>query len=100
MAYKPRPIDTSQVALTPDIVDLTERLAENAHELWAIKRMAEGWTYGPEKRGDIQQTPLLVPYAELSEAEKQYDRDLAMETLKVVLALGYSLIPPNNAPEK
>ena len=100
MTYEPRPIDTSQIELTPQILQLTERLAENAHDLWAVKRLAEGWTYRPEKRGDIQQTPLLVPYAELSETEKQYDRDLAMETLKAVLALGYSLVPPQPDEER
>ena len=92
MTYEPRPIDTSHVTLTPEILELTERLAENAHDLWAVKRLAEGWTYGSEKRGDIQQTPLLIPYAELSEAEKQYDRDLAMETLKAILALGFRIL--------
>jgi len=100
MIYEPRPIDTSQVSLTPEILQLTERLAENAHDLWAVKRLAEGWTYGPEKRGDVQQTPLLVPYAELPETEKQYDRDLAMETLKALLALGYSLVPPQPDEER
>ena len=92
MTYEPRPIDTSHVTLTLEILQLTERLAENAHDLWAVKRLAEGWTYGPVKRGDIKQTPLLVPYAELSEAEKQYDRDLAMETLKAILALGFRIV--------
>jgi len=85
--------------LTPRILELTERLAENAHDLWAVKRLAEGWTLGPEKRGDIRQTPLLVPYAELSQTEKQYDRDLALETLKALLALGYSLVPPQTNAE-
>jgi hypothetical protein len=50
LIYEPRPINTSHVTLTPDILQLTERLAENAHDLWAVKRLAEGWTYGPEKR--------------------------------------------------
>ena len=92
MTYEPRPIDTSHVTLTLEILQLTERLAENAHDLWAVKRLAEGWTYGPEKRGDIKQTPLLVPYTELPETEKQYDRDLAMETLKAILALGFRIV--------
>jgi len=99
LTYEPRPIETSHIALTPRILELTERLAENAHDLWAVKRLAEGWTLGPEKRGDIRQTPLLVPYAELSQTEKQYDRDLALETLKALLALGYSLVPPQTNAE-
>jgi hypothetical protein len=100
LTYEPRPIDTSHVTLTAEILQLTERLAENAHDLWGVKRLAEGWIFGPVKRGDIKQTPLLVPYAELPEAEKQYDRDLAMETLKAILALGYSLAPPQPGKER
>jgi hypothetical protein len=93
LTYEPRPIDTSRVTLTSAVLDLRERLAENAHDLWAVKRRAEGWTYGPKKDGDTKQTPLLVSYAELPETEKQYDRDLAIETLKAIIALGYSLVP-------
>ena len=99
MTYEPRPIDTSHVTLTNEILQLTERLAENAHDLWAVKRLAEGWTHGPKKDGDIKQTPLLVPYAELPDSEKQYDRDLALKTLKALLALGYSLVPPGPGKE-
>ena len=100
MTYDPRPIDTSHVTLSPAVLELTERLAENAHDLWAVKRRAEGWTYGPQKDGDTKQTPLLVPYAELPETEKQYDRDLAMETLKAIIALGYSVVPPRPGEER
>lgn len=49
MSYDPRPIDTSDVALTPDIIDLTERLAEHSHDSWARQRLADGWTYGPRR---------------------------------------------------
>jgi hypothetical protein len=91
MSYQPRPIDVALVALTPEILQLTERLAENAHDVWGAKRLAEGWTLGPKKDSDLKQTPLLVPYAELPESEKQYDRDLALATLKAALALGYRI---------
>jgi hypothetical protein len=94
MTYKPQPIDTSHVVLTPDVLQLIERLAENAHDVWAIKRLAEGWTLGPKKDSDLKQTPLLVPYGELPDSEKQYDRDLALATLKATLALGYRLVSP------
>ncbi len=94
MSYKPRPIDVAHVELTPEILQLTERLAENAHDVWGSKRLAEGWTLGPKKDGDLKQTPLLVPYAELPESEKQFVRDLALATLKATLALGYRIEPP------
>lgn len=94
MPYQPRPIDTSSVRLTQDLIDLTERLAENAHEVWASKRVAEGWKLGPKKDSDLKETPLLVSYAELPESEKQYDRDLALGTLKALLGLGYRIEKP------
>jgi hypothetical protein len=91
MTYTPRPIDTASVELTPEVLELTERLAENAHDIWASKRLHEGWTIGPKKDGDLKQTPLLVPYDELPESEKEYDRELALSTLKAILALGYRI---------
>ena len=94
MSYKPRPIDVAHVELTFEILQVTERLAENAHDVWGAKHLAEGWTLEPKKDSDLKQTPLLVPYAELPELEKQYDRDLALATLKATLALGYRIEPP------
>ena len=89
MVYKPEPIDTSKVQLSDEILDLTERLAENAHEVWAQRRMAEGWRPGPRRDEAKKEHPSLVPYKELPEGEKEYDRSTALETLKVLLALGY-----------
>lgn len=89
--YKPEPIDTSEVVLPDDLLELTERIAENVHENWAAGRIAEGWTYG-EKRDDVQKTtPCLVPYSELSDSEKEYDRNTAIQTLKLIVALGYKV---------
>ncbi len=91
MVYKPEPIDTSKVQLSDEIFELTEHLAENAHEVWAQRRMAEGWTYGPRRDEDKKEHPSLVPYKDLPEEEKEYDRSTAMETLKVMLAMGYRI---------
>ncbi len=90
-AYEPKPIDTSKVKLTEDILDLTERLAENTHAVWARQRLADGWRYGPRRDDVRKEHPSLVRYAELSESEKEYDRQTAMETLKAIIALGYQL---------
>lgn len=95
MKYEPKPIDTSNVNLTEDILKLTELLAKNAHDIWARQRMTEGWTYGPERDDAKKQHPCLVPYEQLPESEKEYDRNAAMETLKAVLALGYKIENPN-----
>lgn len=89
--YTPKPIDTSNVKLPEELLELTEKIAENVHENWAHGRIAEGWTYG-EVRDDVNKTtPCLVPYSELSDSEKEYDRKTAMETLKLIITLGYDI---------
>ncbi len=89
--YRPTPIDTSGITLSDDLLGLRERLAENAHDVWASRRLSEGWTYGPTRDDAARKHPDLVPYARLPDTEKQYDRDTAMETLKAIIALGYRI---------
>jgi len=91
MKYTPRPIDTTKVKLPKDLLQLTERLAENAHDVWALQRLGQGWTFGPTRDDAAKKHPDLIPYAELPEGEKEYDRKAAMETLKAIIALGYSI---------
>jgi RyR domain len=91
MPYQPKPIDTSSITLPRDLSDLTERLAENAHDIWARQRMADGWTFGQARDDAKKYHPCLVPYAELPESEKVYDRNAAMETIKAILAQGYRI---------
>jgi hypothetical protein len=89
--YKPNPIDTSDVVLPSDILELSEKIAENVHENWSKGRIADGWTYGENRDDKMKTTPCLVPYSELSESEKEYDRKTAFETLKLIIALGYKI---------
>lgn len=91
MAYHPEPIDTSEIKLPDDLMELQERLAENNHDVWARRRLSEGWTHGPKRDDVAKKHPDLVPYADLPDSEKQYDRDTAMETLKAIIALGYKI---------
>ncbi len=91
MDYRPRPIDTSGVQLPADLEPLVERLAENAHDLWAARRIADGWTWGPQRDDAAKKHPCLVPYADLPESEKGYDRDAVLGTIRAVLALGYRI---------
>ena len=90
--YTPKPIDLSDVELTEDLNELREAIAENAHEIWAENRQAEGWTYGPQRDDQLKQTPDMVPYSQLPEGEKEYDREMAMKTIKLLKKLGYDLI--------
>jgi len=89
--YVPKPIDTSRVRLTKNLVKLRERLAENAHDHWARMRFEEGWEPGTARDERGKRNPNLVPYRRLGESEKRYDRVAAMETLKAILALGYRI---------
>lgn len=89
MYYIPKPIDTSGVELSEEILALTELLAQNTHDIWAQQRIAEGWRYGPRRDDNKKEHPCLVPYEHLSEEEKKYDRNTAMQTLKAIVALGY-----------
>ena len=88
--YTPEPMDLSSVDLPESLIQLSERIAENVHEVWAKARMDEGWTYGG--RDDIHKKhPCLVPYDELPEEEKEYDRNTAMNTIKMVKKLGFRI---------
>lgn len=90
--YTPRPIDLSDVELTEDLNELREAIAENAHEIWAENRQAEGWSYGPQRDDKLKQTPDMVHYSQLPESEKEYDREMVMKTIKLLKKLGYDLI--------
>ena len=90
--YQPKPIDTSDIRLSNDLLELTEKIAENVHDVWAIGRIKEGWKYGPVRDDSKKESPCLVPYSELPENEKEYDRNTAGETIKLILFLGYRII--------
>lgn len=92
MTYKPQPIDTSDVVLPQDLLELIEKIARNVHDVWAQGRIAEGWSYGEIKDAENKTTPLLVPYDELPGSEKEYDRNTALGTLKLVLKFGYQIV--------
>ena len=89
--YQPRPVDTSDVMLSEDLLELTEKLAENVHEVWSAERLRDGWTYGTERNDQRKETPCLVPYNQLPEREKDFDRNTALETVKLIVKLGYKI---------
>ena len=89
--YTPTPADTSNVQLSEELMQLTEEMARNVHDVWAAGRIAEGWTWGPERNDARKENPCLVPYEELPDSERDYDRNTAIETLKLILSLGYKI---------
>lgn len=89
--YDPKPIDTDDVILPQELLDLSEQIAKNVHDVWAVNRLREGWIYGEKRDGGTKTTPCLVPYENLPESEKDYDRSTALETIKLIIKLGFKI---------
>ena len=89
--YRPEPVDTSDVVVPQELMELVEHMAKNVHEVWSKNRMDQGWTWGEQRDDGLRTHPDLVPYEDLTEEEKQYDRDTSMETLKLILKLGFKI---------
>lgn len=89
--YEPEPIHLDEVTLSDNLIELREAIAENLHDVWAINRINEGWTYGPVRDDEKKQHPDLVPYCALPDGEKEYDRLMAWNTLKLVKKLGFEI---------
>lgn len=90
--YIPQPIDTSDIQLPEELNPLLEAMAKNVHEVWAQTRIAQGWQYGPERNDAKKFHPMLVPYEDLPEEEKEYDRNTSVESLKLILKLGFHIV--------
>lgn len=94
--YEPHPIDLSDVEITDDLIELREAIAENAHEVWAYNRKREGWAYGPERDDQKKLHPDMIAYSQLPESEKLYDREMAMNTIKLLKKLGWEIKKDNH----
>ena len=89
--YTPQPIDTSDVELPKELEALVEQMSKNVHEVWAETRIKQGWTYGLERNDELKTHPCLIPYEELPEEEKEYDRNTSIGTLKLIMKLGFKI---------
>ena len=89
--YIPNPIDTSDIQLPEELNPLLEAMAKNVHEIWAKERLVQGWTYGERRDDALKHHPCLVAYEDLPEEEKVYDRNTSVETLKLILKLGFKI---------
>jgi ryanodine receptor 2 len=89
--YIPKPAQTDDIVLSEELNGLVEAMAKNVHDVWAESRISQGWTYGPERNDALKHHPCLVPYEELPEVEKAYDRDTAVGTLKLICKLGFKI---------
>ncbi|RMC00432.1 hypothetical protein DUI87_23041 [Hirundo rustica rustica] len=93
--YKPAPLDLSEVKLLPSQEFLVDKLAENAHNVWAKDRIKQGWTYGIQQDLKNKRNPRLVPYALLDERTKKSNRDSLREAVRTFAGYGYSIEPPD-----
>ena len=89
--YVTNPVDTTDVKLPMELESLVEEMANNVHEVWAQTRISQGWSFGEERNDATKKHPCLVPYEELSEEEKTYDRNTSVQTLKLILKLGFKI---------
>ena len=89
--YIPNPVDTGHIQLPKELEYLVEEMAKNVHEVWSKTRIEQGWTYGEKRDDALKQHPCLIPYEELPEEEKVYDRNSSVETLKLIMKLGFKI---------
>ena len=94
--YIPSPIDTSNIEVPPELSALGETLARNVHEVWAKEKLSQGWIYGEKLDHEKKTHPDLIPYDELSESIRDFDRNTSMETIKLLLSFGYKIIPKDS----
>jgi ryanodine receptor 2 len=89
--YFPQPIDTTDVVLPEELEQLVEKMSKNVHEVWSEGRIKQGWTFGEQRNDELKTHPCLVPYEDLPEEEKDYDRNTAIGTLKLIMKLGFKI---------
>lgn len=89
--YTPTPAVLDDVVLPKSLTRLTEAIAKNTHDEWAKSRMDQGWSYGPFRDDVRKKHPDLIPYEDLPEEEKEYDRITAMNAIKLIVKLGYTI---------
>lgn len=93
--YEPQPVNLSEIQLTEELSELQEAIAENAHDVWAAARIREGWSYGTKRDDANKKHPDLIPYSALPDSEKDYDRLMALDTIKLVKKLGFDIVKRN-----
>lgn len=89
--YTPSPLDTTDITLPESLTNLTESMARNVHEVWASGRVRKGWKFGPTRNDEMKTHPCLVSYEDLPDSEREYDRQTAVQTLKLIVKLGYQI---------
>ena len=92
--YNPSPPTDETARIPQELAVLIEKLAEVNHDAWARQRLDDGWTLGPARNDELKEHPCLVPYGDLPESEKEYDRRVASANIRAILSLGFEIKPP------
>lgn len=89
------PVPAGAPGSAPLVVDdsLVERLAESEHRRWMQQRTTAGWTYAPVRDDGAKHHPLLVPYSDLPEAQKDHDRQPIRLLPELLRAAGLHVRP-------
>lgn len=93
--YNPQPVDLSHVQLPEGMDSLRELLAAHNHDTWAANKMSprNGYVYGKETN-DQADPPThcdLIPYEDLDDEKKKWDRDTAEASIRLLIHLGYTI---------
>jgi class 3 adenylate cyclase/tetratricopeptide (TPR) repeat protein len=68
-----------------------EELAIVEHDRWMKDRRDHGWTYAPTRDNRRKYHPLLVPWEQLNEVEKQKDRDTVRNLPRLIAKAGFTV---------
>lgn len=68
-----------------------EKMAEAAHEVWMEGKVKAGWQYAPETDKAAKLHSCIIPYSQLSEADKDSDRDLVRGIPAILAKAGYEI---------
>jgi len=99
IGYKIRPVTKGFKAITLHLnEDETETMSSVEHIRWSWDKRLNGWIYGTVKDNSNKIHPGLIPYRELSESEKEKDRELVRLIPALLQDIDYEAYPVN--PEK
>ncbi|XP_074531886.1 ryanodine receptor 2 [Halichoeres trimaculatus] len=90
--FDPQPIDTSNVSVPERLEFVVNKYAEHTHEKWSLDKFANGWVHGEQLCENTKVHPLLKPYRALAEKEKEAYRWAIKETIKSMLAFGWTIV--------
>uniref|UniRef100_A0A3P9P1N7 Ryanodine receptor 2 n=1 Tax=Poecilia reticulata TaxID=8081 RepID=A0A3P9P1N7_POERE len=89
--FEPHPVDTSNVSVPERLDFVVNKYAEHTHEKWSLEKFASGWVHGDQLCENAKVHPLLKPYRALAEKEKDSYRWAIKETIKSMLAFGWTI---------